>query len=133
MSLIAALCLFSFAGPVLNELQVNLRNPATRAWRDIAAEIQRNGWHGPMASSPGLKTEGMVAAYLANEPFVGPAKGATVMEIEDSLQKFGVQLLLIRTSKWPLAEEFLRSTRWQRQKEWSIDGARLILLRPPGS
>lgn len=130
LTMAAALCAISLSWPILYELQANLRNPARRIWRDVAAEINQGGLHGPMASSPGLKTEGMITAYLANEPFLGPAAGQTVAEVEATLQKFGVQLLLVRTSKWPLAEDFLRNTTWRRHKEWTIDDAQLILLTP---
>ncbi|HTG43880.1 MAG TPA: hypothetical protein VK633_05050, partial [Verrucomicrobiae bacterium] len=130
-SCLAAICALSFALPAVYEVQAMIRRPSTPAWRNLAHRLEQLGTRGPIAVSPGLKNEGMLVSYLSSRQFLGPASGQSVLAVEAGLEKFGAGTLLVRETKWPLANDFLTQTRWKLQETFQNHDIKIHIFTPP--
>jgi hypothetical protein len=110
--LLKVICVVSFAYPCLYDLQSVLRNPASDGWRRLGARLQELHCEGPVAASPGSKTEGLLTAYHCNLPFYGLVREGSMEQIETALQRNRVQTFLVREAKWPGAARFLKESAW---------------------
>ncbi len=109
---LTAVVILSFLYPAFHEAGTLIRKPSSSLWRRVADRLERDQDRGAIAATSNLKLVGTFAAYEADRQFAGVISGASVEEIEESLARHRVTVILA-PPYWELADHFRARAPWR--------------------